>query len=635
MRSPLRVGVGRKAAWFLSAALALGAAGGCYLGGPLGSSTDGTGATGGGDGQDGSATGLGPDAPTSFKCDPTQKPPVGSLRLLTVAQYTNTLTDLTSWALGDPSGAATVLTEVASSLAGLPANLPVVPQLDATMAALFPDGGYLREDQDQQQLRVQAYYAVGVGMGASLTTPARLGTVVGTCATDGDSSNDAACLTSFIQGFGARALRRPLGADDLAFYASIYGSDPTADPAAYADVIGVLLQAPDFLYFVEHGDQPVAGMSGVFTLSAFELASRLSYQVWDTLPDEQLWNAAQDGSLLRDDVYATQVHRLFADPRAKAAIHRFFADYFQVDGTGGARGKGGLNYHDLAAYDSDAVFKAFAGADLPAASLDQSMVDDALAMVDYYTWTKPGTAADLLTSALSFAHSPGLAKIYGLPAWDGVSAPPSFAQDARPGLFTRALFVSSGVDTSPILKGVYLRRYVLCDEVGRPPAAAANATVMLSTHETTRQVVTDLTSVSPCNSCHPTWINPLGFATESFDGLGRARTAQKLFNADGSSAGSLPVDTSAIPRVSMLDDQTSTQNAADLMRVVAASGKFEACLTRNYFRYAFARFEDLQADGCTLEAMRSKLDRSEGPGLLADMLEQVVLTPAFKQRTFE
>jgi hypothetical protein len=577
----------------------------------------------------------GPDAPTSFTCDPTQKPPVGSLRLLTVNQYTNSLSDLSSWALGDPAGGATVIGEVASSLAGLPANLPVVPQADAILAALFPDGGYVREDQDQQQLRVQAYYAIAVAMGASLTTSNRLGKVVGTCATDGDPSNDAACLTTFIQGFGARALRRPLGADDVAFYTNVYGSDPTADPAAYADVIGVLLQAPDFLYFVEHGDQPVAGMPGVYTLGAFELASRLSYQVWDTMPDDELWNAAQDGSLLHDDVYATEVHRLFADARAKAAIHRFFADYFQVNGTGGARGKGGLNYHDLAAYDSDPVFKAFAGADLPAASLGKSMVDDALAMVDYYTWTKPGTAADLLTSELSFARSADLAKIYGLPVWDGASAAPSFTQDARPGLFTRALFVSSGVDTSPILKGVYIRRYVLCDDVGRPPAAAANATVMLSTHETTRQVVTDLTSVSPCSGCHPTFINPLGFATENFDGLGRSRTAQTLFNSDGTMAGSLPIDTSATPRVSMLDDKTTTQNAADLMNLVESSGKFEACLTRNYFRYTFARFEDLQADGCTLEAMRSKLDRSQGPGLLADMLEQVVLTPAFKQRTFE
>ncbi len=575
------------------------------------------------------------DAPTSFTCDPTRKPPVDQLRLLTATQYTNTLTDLLAWMLGDPNGGTSVLMGIGATLGSLQPNIPIVPQTDPVMAVLFPDGGYLRADQDQQYLRVQAYYDIGVAVGAALTAPARIAKVVGACATDTNAANDAACIDAFIKKIGPRALRRPLGADDVAFYTSVYGADPKADPLAYADVIAAMLNAPDFVYFVEHGDKPVANMTGVYALSAHELASRLSYQIWDTMPDDALWSAAEDGSLLGDAAYAKQVDRLFTDPRAQKAIDRFFVDYLQVNATGGARGKGGLNYHNLAAYNADPVFKAFAGSDLPSPTLSQSMVDESIAMLDYFVFTKPGTVGDLLESNASFAKSADLAKIYGVAPWDGTSAPPTLPTGQRPGLFTRAAVVAAGVNTSPILKGVYLRRYVLCDDVGKPPAAAANAMVVLSTNATTRQVVTELTKNAPCSGCHPTLINPLGFATESFDGLGRVRTTQTLFNPDGTVAGALPVDTTGVPRVKMDDDKTNVQGAADLMHVIATSGKLEACLARNYFRHTFARFENIELDGCTLESMRQKLDRAKGPGLVVDLLKQVVFTPAFKQRTFE
>jgi hypothetical protein len=550
-------------------------------------------------------------------------------------QVQNTLSDLASWALGDPNGGTAVLAGIAPSLSSLPPNLPVVPQANPLMAAAFPDGGYLRADQDQQYTRVQAFYAIGNAMGAALTTPGRLGSVVGACATDGNPSNDAACLTSFIQRFGARALRRPVTSDDVTFYESVYGSSTTADPAAYADVIAVMLDAPDFLYFVEHGDQPVANLVGVYTLGAFELASRLSYHLWDTMPDDELWAAAQDGSLLQDAVYKKEVDRLFADPRAKATLHRFFTDYLQTNSSGGPMGLGGLNFRNLAAYNNDSVFKALAGSDLPAPTLGQSMVDDAVGMLDYYVWTTPGTVHDLLTSGLSFARSADVAKIYRLVPWDGMSAPPAFPDGQRPGLFSRALFVAGGLDTNPILKGVFLRRYLLCDYVPRPPPAAANAAIVLSANQTTRQVVTELTKNAPCNACHPNVINPLGFVTENFDGLGRFRTQQTLFNPDGTIAGALPIDTTSVPRVDLNDATTSVQGMADLMGVVEASGKVEACLAQNYFRYSFARFEDTSLDGCALESMRQTLDPSAGPGHLADLFKQVVLTAAFRQRTFD
>jgi hypothetical protein len=145
-------------------------------------------------------------------------------------------------------------------------------------------------------------------------------------------------------------------------------------------------------------------------------------------------------------------------------------------------------------------------------------------------------------------------------------------------------------------------------------------------------VTTALTSGAACSGCHTNYINPLGFATEDFDGLGRFRTQETLYNDDGTVAAQLPVDTTATAYVLMNDSTTTVNGPSDLMALMAANGKPEACLTRNYFRYAFGRFEDVSLDGCSLEMMRQKMDNG---GNLVDMLKAVTQTPAFKNRAFQ
>jgi hypothetical protein len=601
------------------------------------------------------------DGLTKFSCNPQQKPAMDQLRALTNRQYLNTLTDLLTSSLG-AAAAADVLQNptVTAALALLPPSTPTIPlplpdptpQIPGTAEAItnaidlagnFPDGGWLRADQSIQQARVAALYSIGVALGQVLATN-YLGQLVGSCALGSSGAMNTSCLDTFIQSFGARTLRRALSAQtDVPWYEGFYdlnGPDSTlTNPSAsgYQDVLTGFFNAPEFLYFVEHGDPSApSSANGVYPLSAYELASRLSYQVWDTMPDETLWGHAVDGSLLEANVYAEEVDRLFADPRARATLDLFFTDYFQAEARGGPRGTGGLNYHNLGALavNPSAEAKTFAGTDLPIVgpNLFPDMLADALGLADYYSWTVPGTMHDLLASALSFAETKDVAQLYGLRVWDGKSTPPSFPPNERPGVFTRALFVSAGLDTSPILKGVYFRRYVLCDELGAPPAAAAGKFVSISGLETTRQATTHLTSVEPCVGCHASFINPLGFTTESFDGLGRFRTKETIFSATGTVAGTLPVDTAVTPWVWMADSTTQASDAADLMNLAEQSNKPAACITRSYFRYSFARFEDVTTDGCSLEQMRETLDNG---GQLADLWKSVVSTPAFKNRTFE
>jgi hypothetical protein len=531
-------------------------------------------------------------SPVTFSCDEAARDEPGGLRRLTMTQYKNTVRDLARWALGDPLEADVLVT-----LAGLDA----VPL----------DHGRL--DQALEQSHVDETFRVAVALGQTLTGPERLGRIAGSCAVDDDATNDDACISDFINRFGARALRRPLDADDASFYRVVYGDGSTATPAAFGDVITVMLSSPELLYFVEHGATDVAGTPGRYALSAHELASRLSYHFWQTLPDDALWQAADDGSLLEPAVLEREVDRLLADPRARATMAELFGDWLGLD-----------DVPELDAYASDPAFAVFAGDDLPSSELRQHVIDEVLDMLGYYTWTNPAGVAALFTSELSFARSAELAELYGVEPWDGIATPPSFAAGERPGLLTRAWFLASGaVSTRPIQRGVLVRRKLLCDDLAPPPANVAAMLPSPAAGKTTRQAIEELTEQpgTTCAACHASFINPLGFAFEGFDALGRTRTEQ----------GALAVDTHTVPRITPSDERASN-GPAELAALMVQSGKLEACLARNYFRFTFGRSEDVALDGCALERLRGRLAET---GRIRDMLREAALLPEMRERRLE
>ncbi len=576
--------------------------------GSAGNGAGGNVASGGSSGSDNSAP--------SFTCDESARPPVMPLRRLTMAQYQRSIADFVEHALGSSQEAEQVLESVRAPLERVPLD-----RREPTSEDLH--GSYRRLDQSLQQLHVDAFYDVSVALGAALTRGERLREVVGDCADDEDTDNDATCLRQAIERLGERALRRPLDEEELAFYEEVYGDDKTANAAAYADVIAVMLSSPQFVYFTEHGERELADKPGVYELSSYELASRLSYQLWQTSPDQELYDRAADGSLLEADVYREQVQRLLADPRARGALDEFFADWTKAE--------------DLPALDAknaDPVFAAFAGEDLPSAELRQAMIDDVLGLLGYYTWQEPSSLSTLLQTQHSFARSRELAKLYGVPVWDGASEPPELPPGQRPGLLTRALFLATGSpNTRPIMKGLFIRKHILCDAIPPPPPGANAKPPELEPGMTTRETVEALTETpgTVCAGCHRTLLNPLGFATEGFDALGRYRSEQRFFDAEGNEIGSKPVSTLTKPHV-LASSDASAAGPAELMEQIAASGKAEACLSRNFFRYTFARWEDTAVDGCALERMRQVL--AEG-GSVVDLVVAATEAESFRQRAFE
>ncbi len=225
------------------------------------------------------------EAPASFTCKEGSEKSSPGMRRLTRRQYENTLFDLLTAQLGDDKLADEVIQELK----------PTIKQLPQDTRAILPQdlhGTFRRLDQSVQQSHVDYWYEAGVLAGEVLSREENLSTMVGKCATDDDDENDDACLTDFVKDFGALALRRPLSKDEVSHYSSFYEPSTGIDPLGFADVIGGILNAPQFLYIIEHGDEEL-DEPGAFKLAAYELASRLSYHFWDTMPDARLFEVAE------------------------------------------------------------------------------------------------------------------------------------------------------------------------------------------------------------------------------------------------------------------------------------------------------------------------------------------------------
>lgn len=539
--------------------------------------------------------------PTDFVCDEDAVPIQAPLRRLSRVQYDNTLRDLIGLLV--PAEIDQVLAEASNA-----ADQLVVDERkgdDKFYARLA------RLDQTVQQRHVDSLYAMGNAVGKAIAdSPARLTEAAGSCATDGDPSNDEACLADFIRGFGERALRRPITDDDVAFYSQPVGLPPF-DAADYADVIALLLNAPHLFYFVEHGQ----GDGAAVALDPFELASRLSYHFWQTMPDDELFEAARSGALATEDGYRAQVERIFADPRTDRALREFFGQWLENS-----------TLEELDSRVGTPAFDTLRGDFTPSADLREAMLDEVTTSAVYYA-TNDGTFRDFFASDRSFAQGE-LATLYGVEPWTG-GEPPVFTD--RAGLITRAAYVATGsANTRPIMKGVFLRKAVLCDKLGEPPAGAGDEPD-LSADMSTRDFVTALTSPPECAGCHQTLINGLGFATEDYDALGRRRSEQLLIDPlTGELHGTVPIDTESMPRVESGDD-TVTAGSDELTEVILASDKPYACFSRMYFRFTFGRFEDFDRDACALAAVKDQLVEDAS---LAEVLRAMALTKQFQLRSF-
>ncbi|HTJ80231.1 MAG TPA: DUF1592 domain-containing protein, partial [Polyangiaceae bacterium] len=338
-------------------------------------------------------------------------------------------------------------------------------------------------------------------------------------------TDPAARKIAFIKSFGLRAFRRPLTDDEVTALSAKFDTAPSLDTvhdpftAGVGLVIETMLQSPFFLYRAELSSEPDP-IDHFVHLTGYELASKLSYTLWNTMPDDALFDAAGAGDLDTVDGLDAKITEMLDDPRAQAALVSFHHQLYQAD-----------QYPQMTAKDAT-LFPDFD----PAVAADMQTELDMF--VKHVVVDQHGGLKELLTSTTTFVNL-RLAQIYGLDTtgrtvdkFEQVELDPS----QRSGLLTRAGFLAwKGRSTQPdtILRGVFINRLVLCQKLGDPPPEAAGA--MLGDQPTDRERVETLTGKGTCGeTCHGTYINPAGYALENFDAIGGYRTKDNGVSIDAS-----------------------------------------------------------------------------------------------------
>jgi cytochrome c553 len=303
-------------------------------------------------------------------------------------------------------------------------------------------------------------------------------------------------VRDFCRRFAERAFRRPLGDDQEHLFVTRQFQEAPDLETAVKRVVLLVLESPRFLYREIGSGAP----------DAYDVASRLSFGLWDSLPDEELLKAAASGELSTREQVLRQAERMVQDPRAWAKLREFFMKWLRVE-----------QYPDLA--KDRKLFPQFDEA--AAADLRTSLE----LFLENVAWNERSDFRDLLLSDTVFLNG-RLAKIYGvsLPP-DAPFQPVKLDATERAGVLTQPYLMASFAyleTSSPIHRGVLVARSLLGWVLQPPPAAFTPLPAKLHPDLTTRQRVALQTQPAACQSCHG-MINPLGFTLERFDAIGRLR----------------------------------------------------------------------------------------------------------------
>lgn len=394
--------------------------------------------------------------------------------------------------------------------------------------------------------------------------------------------------------------RRPVTADEVARYAPLV-DDAAAAGESFKDGLEAVLEAalvsPHFLFRPELDPEPA--VPATRPLEPHELATRLSYFLWGGPPDAALLARAAAGDLVDDDVLGAEVERMLADPRASALVERFAAQWLQLGAV-------------AAVAPSPSAFPEFDDA------LRASFVGELRALfVDALEHDRP--IFELVDSPRVFVDAQ-LAAHYGLDA-TGLGAafvPVAPGKTGRGGLLATAgllAMTSHPARTSPTKRGKWVLEQLLCRPPGAPPPSVDTTfeeedVAMLSPKELLEKHATN----PSCAGCHAP-MDPLGFALEGFDPLGRARTSYP--NGE-------PVDTTA-----KLPDGTELSGLESVVAAVKSDPAFPACLTKKMLIHALGT-DPARFDACAVEAVERRF--ADGGHTLRALVRAIATSAVFRSR---
>ncbi|WP_437965669.1 DUF1592 domain-containing protein [Sorangium sp. So ce260] len=411
-------------------------------------------------------------------------------------------------------------------------------------------------------------------------------------------AQDDACVRGFLQAQGLRAWRRPLETAEVDRLAAVAANAATelgsaVEGARWATV--ALFTSPNFLYRPELG---APSADGSLRLTGYEMASRLAFLLWNSLPDEELLEQAASGTLDTVEGVRAAATRLLDAPAGREAIGAFAEEYMRLDRVGTQAKDTGL-------------FPEYGPA------LQAAMVRDMRDTWEVLAFEDQASALDLFSTTKVVVNTE-LAQLYGLDT-TGLSSS-TFevrslpADGPRVGILGKAGFLSQFANQkegSPTLRGKFMREALMCTLVPPPPGdVALELPEPPADRPLTKRQRLEVHRTNPaCAGCHG-FMDPLGLPLETFDAIGRYRTTDH----------GLPIDPSGDFNGEPVAD------ARELGMTVSASDKVARCLVRKYYAYA-AGHEERDVDGSVLAALA---DSFEASGFkLRDLVLDVVTNEAF------
>src|SRR6266851_1636736 len=383
----------------------------------------------------------------------------------------------------------------------------------------------------------------------------------------------AACRARFVREFGLKAFRRPLDPEEQKRYETLMSHE--ADFVRGAQLVTeAMLQSPNFLFRLDDTSDP--------KWKPYVTASRLSYSIWDTMPDAELFAAAARGDLSTPQGVEKATRRMLDRPQARRALDDFAGQWLRFD-------------RILTASRDRRKFPLFTREAALAMTAEASM------FVADLVW-KDRNFMDLFTAKYGYVNA-DLAPIYKVPPpakeFERIVFTP---ESDRAGVLGQTLFLASTAkpeDSSPTARGLFVREQFLCQHVPDPPAGVNTnlPPVTEAMPQTNRDRMSEHATNPSCATCHQL-IDPIGFGLEKFDAVGarREKLTLEFFSGREKGEGRRPkprtvdLDIDGKGYVTGIPD-SQFSSPAELGAVLARSAQCQECVVKQYFRYIAGRLE--------------------------------------------
>lgn len=409
------------------------------------------------------------------------------------------------------------------------------------------------------------------------------------------TADELTCVTEFIRSFGGRAFRRPLTEAQLAELRDHYAGEREGATIeeAFQSLLTKMLSSPSF---VEHTFTGTSEGAAIL-LDGHSIAARLSYFIWRSAPDAELFELAADGLLNSANAVEVQARRLLADPRAARGVDGFSYDFLEVE---------------------RALGHVVSSSEFPLIDDIQPYVaQEAQTFFREQVLSQQGTTQSLLTAPVSFINA-ALAQVYDVPAPGGDDELVQVALNAeqRAGLLTQPLRLLDGsweTHGSPTDRGHWVRERLLCNAMPPAPQGVDRA-FPGGVVTTTRALYEAHMGESACRSCH-VFMDPIGFGLENFDAIGRFRTAENGHPIDAS--GEIMGEGLAASFVGPIE----------LGQLLSSSPEVLRCFPLQWFRYALKRVET-DADACVVD--RLVLSHAQHGLRVDELISAITTTESFR-----